>query len=187
VIGQWLLVAWAAKNRHEAVLGLTTPVISTRGAASVWLRIGLRCLIGAGTDALAELLGRRSCRTAQASRLQRAPMLKDASDPDQLRQLLLAILSTSGTLAGISMALVGIINLRVVDTKTESIADDMFLLSSLGFLVVCFLVFFTLRRLQSATLRRWTAAIDILFLSSMTLLVLSGFVVLYAFGLAPTR
>jgi len=114
-------------------------------------------------------------------------MLKDISEPGELRQLLLAILSTSGALAGLSMALVGIINLRVVDTKTETIADDMFLLSSVGFLLVCYLVFFTLRRLQSKSLRHWTTAIDILFLSSMTLLVLSGFVVLYAYGLGYGR
>ena len=114
-------------------------------------------------------------------------MLKHISEPGQLRQLLLAIFSTSGTLAGLSMALVGIINLRVVDTKTETIADDMFLLSSVGFLVVCYLVFFTLRRLQSKTLQHWTAAIDVLFLVSLTLLVLSGFVVLYAYGLGYVR
>jgi nitrate reductase gamma subunit len=86
-------------------------------------------------------------------------------------------------MAGLSMALVGIINLRAANTRTETIADDLFLFSSAGFLVVCYLAFFALRRLDSARVRRWTGAIDILFLASLTLLVLSGFVVLYAFGL----
>ena len=114
-------------------------------------------------------------------------MLRDISNPRELRQVLLAVLSTSGTLAGISMALVGIVNLRVIDTKTETLADDMFLFSSVGFLVVCYLVFFTMRRLESKALRNWTTAIDVLFLSSMTLLVLAGFVVLYAFGVGYAR
>jgi nitrate reductase gamma subunit len=109
-------------------------------------------------------------------------MLKNITDPKDVQRILLAILSTSGTLAGLSMALVGIVNLRVADTKTETIADDMFLFSSVGFLVVCFLIFFALRRLESKSMRYWTTLIDTMFLFSMTLLVLSGFVVLYAFG-----
>jgi hypothetical protein len=110
-------------------------------------------------------------------------MLKNFRGRDELQRLLLAILSTSGTLAGLSMALVGIVNLRVTNTQVETLADDMFLFSSVGFLVVCFLVFFALRRLDSASVERWTTIIDVIFLLSMTLLVVSGFVALYAFGL----
>lgn len=109
-------------------------------------------------------------------------MLKHVSDPSEIRQLLIAILSTSGTLAGLSMALLGIVDLRVVSSNTETIADDMFLLSAVGFLTVCYLIYFTLRNLHSKSLKRWTMAIDILFLSSMTILVMSGFIVLYAFS-----
>jgi hypothetical protein len=79
------------------------------------------------------------------------------------------------------MALVGIVNLRVANTKVETLADDMFLFSSLGFLVVCYLIFFALRQLQSTRAQYWTNVIDVVFLFSMTLLVMSGFVVLYAF------
>jgi hypothetical protein len=79
------------------------------------------------------------------------------------------------------MALVGIVNLKVANTKVETLADDMFLFSSLGFLVVCYLIFFTLRQLQSTRVQYWTNVIDVVFLFSMTLLVMSGFVVLYAF------
>lgn len=114
-------------------------------------------------------------------------MLKNVNDPKDLQRLLLSLLSTSGTLAGLSMALVGIINLRVANTKIETIADDMFLFSSLGFLVVCYLIFFTLRRLRSKNVQYWTNVIDVVFLFSMTLLVLSGFVVLYAFGIGNIR
>lgn len=114
-------------------------------------------------------------------------MLKNVSDTSELRQLLIAVFSTSGTLAGLSMTLVGIINFRSADSRTQTIADDMFLVSGVGFLVVCYLVFFTLRRLQSKRLRAWTIAIDTTFLASMTLLVLAGFVVLYQFGWGYSR
>lgn len=110
-------------------------------------------------------------------------MLKNLKDPRDLKDTLLSVLSTSGTMAGLSMALVGIINLRAANTRAETLADDLFLCSSVGFLVVCYLVFFALRRLAGPGIQRWTAMIDVIFLASMTLLVLSGFVVLYAFGL----
>ena len=107
-------------------------------------------------------------------------MLKNIDNPTDLRQLLLSILSTSGTLAGISLALVGIVNLKVSNTKIETLADDMFLFASLGFVVVCYLVFFTLRRLHIRSVQTWTTVIDIIFLCSLTLLGMSGFVVAYA-------
>jgi hypothetical protein len=108
-------------------------------------------------------------------------MLKNIDNPKDLRQLLLSLLSTSGTLAGLSMALVGIVNLKITNTKIETFADDLFLFSSLGFLLVCYLIFFALRRIDSEKLSYWTNIIDVVFLFSMTLLVMSGFIVLYAF------
>ncbi len=108
-------------------------------------------------------------------------MLKNVSDPKDLQLLLFSLLSTSGTLAGLSMALVGIINLKITNTKAETLADDMFLFSSLGFLVVCYLIFFTLRRVRSKQIHYWTNFIDTVFLFSLTLLVGAGFVVVYEF------
>ena len=108
-------------------------------------------------------------------------MLKNINDPKDLLHLLVSLLSTSGTLAGLSLALVGIINLKISNSKIESLADDMFLFSSLGFLVVCYLIFFTLRRVKSQKIHYWTNLIDIIFLFSLTLLVSAGFVVVYAF------
>jgi nitrate reductase gamma subunit len=107
-------------------------------------------------------------------------MLKNAKDPQDLQALLLALLSTSGTLAGLSLALVGIVNIKVSSTKVETLADDMFLLASLGFLVVCYFTFFTLRRLNAKSVQLWTNIIDVVFLCSLTLLVVAGFVVVYA-------
>ncbi|MGE5153021.1 MAG: hypothetical protein ACM3ST_03305 [Bdellovibrio bacteriovorus] len=63
--------------------------------------------------------------------------------------------------------------------QVETVADDMFLFAALGFVRVCYLVFFTLRRLQSARLRWWTGAIDVLFLGSLTLLLMGGIAVAY--------
>ncbi|WP_159017680.1 hypothetical protein [Cognatiluteimonas profundi] len=110
-----------------------------------------------------------------------AAMLKNIRDPKILLQMLLSLLSTSGTMAGISLALVGIVNLRITSTKIASAADDMFLFASLGFVFVCFMTFFALRHVDSPKLARWTDVIDITFLLSLTLLVLAGFVTVYTF------
>lgn len=108
-------------------------------------------------------------------------MLKNVNDPKDLRQILLSLLSTSGTLAGISLALVGILTIRTINTKVETMADDLFLFSSIGFVVVCYLTFFALRHVHSNRVRHWTNIIDIVFLFSLTLLLFAGFVAVYAF------
>ena len=108
-------------------------------------------------------------------------MLKNVKDATDLKSLLLAVLSTSGTLAGISLALVGIVNLKISHTRVYTYADDMFLFSSMGFLMSCYFSFFALRRLTSRHIRAWTNTIDIIFLCALTLLVAAGFVVVYEF------
>lgn len=108
-------------------------------------------------------------------------MLKNTNDPQILLQMLLSLLSTSGTLAGISLALVGIVNLRITSTKVASAADDIFLFAALGFVLVCFMTFFALRHMKSRNLRRWTNIIDSIFLASLALVVFAGFVTVYAF------
>lgn len=107
-------------------------------------------------------------------------MLRNVRNLRNVRELLVALLSTSGTLAGICLALVGVINYRITSVRIETLADDLFLLSSLGFVCVCYLIFFALRHLETPHLRRWTNLIDGLFLVSLTLLLTAGIAVVYA-------
>ena len=46
-------------------------------------------------------------------------MLKKVKDIRDLPHFLFSLLSTSGTLAGLSLALVGIVNLKIANTKIE--------------------------------------------------------------------
>jgi len=108
-------------------------------------------------------------------------MLKNVVDPKIILQMLLSLLSTSGTMAGISLALVGIVNLRITSSNVASVADDIFLFASLGFVIVCYMTFFAIRHVESPKLQLWTNLIDFTFLFSLTLLVLAGFVTVYAF------
>ena len=59
--------------------------------------------------------------------------MPDSSDDNDALETLV---SASGTLAGISLALVGVLSAKSSLTKTETISDDLFLFSSIGFLIV---------------------------------------------------
>jgi hypothetical protein len=108
-------------------------------------------------------------------------MLKNTNDISDIREILLALLSNSGTLAGINLALVGILNLKPITSKLGVFADDLFLFSALGFVVVCYLVFFAMRLLHSPRLIFWSRLIDSLFLGSLTMQVVAGFLTVYTF------
>lgn len=105
----------------------------------------------------------------------------DTDDVNEIRDILLALLSNSGTLAGISLALVGILNLKPLTSKVGTIADDLFLFSALGFVIICYLVFFALKIKNAPRLIRWANVIDILFLISLTMQVVGGFMTVYTF------
>lgn len=106
-------------------------------------------------------------------------MLKHVSSSEQAREIPLALLSSSGTLVGICIALVGLIGYRNAG-KISTVADELFLFAALGFVVVIYLIFFAVRRLESKRLVFWTNVIDAMFLMSLTLLVVAGFIVVYA-------
>jgi hypothetical protein len=105
-------------------------------------------------------------------------MLKNLKEPKEARDAMLSLLATSGTLAGIGVGLVGFINVGR-GGAVATLADDILLLSALGFLVVCYLVFFAVRTVTTSAARRMMQLIDLLFLASMTLMVLAGFIVAY--------
>lgn len=107
-------------------------------------------------------------------------MLKNLKDPKAARDVMLSLLPTSGTLAGISIGLVGVINAGPRNS-ISTLADDVLLLSALGFLFVCYLIFFAIRHIDTSSAGRLMQLIDIVFLLSMTLIVFSGFIVAYEF------
>lgn len=105
-------------------------------------------------------------------------MLKNLKDARAATDALLSILPTSGTLAGIAVGLVSIVNMRPSQDVTPT-ADDILAVSALGFLLVCYLIFFAVRHIESTYAYRLVRAIDYLFLASLTLMVFTGFVVVY--------
>ncbi len=107
-------------------------------------------------------------------------VLKNLKDAKDARDAMLSLLPTSGTLAGIAVGLAGVLNAGG-HNHAPTWADDFLLLSALGFLLVCYLIFFAIRDLHSESTSRLRSLIDIVFLGSMTLMVFAGFVVVYEF------
>ena len=107
-------------------------------------------------------------------------MLKNLKDPREARDAMLSLLPTSGTLAGISIGLVGVIN-SGMKGSVSTIADDVLLVAALGFLFVCYMIFFAIRHVDTKIATGLMHLRDITFLFSMTLVVFSGFIVVYEF------
>lgn len=89
------------------------------------------------------------------------------------------LVSASGTLAGIGLALVGILSAKSTLTKTETIADDFFLFSSIGFLVVLAMGYLAQKEKSEARTARTQKAAEWIFSVSLGLLLLAGFVLVY--------
>ena len=107
-------------------------------------------------------------------------MLSNFNEPKEAREIMLSLLPTSGTLAGLSIGLMSVANMKT-GGAIGTIADDLFLFSGVGFLTVCYQIFFALRRVSSERLPFWVQIIDFTFLASLTLVVVSGFLVIYEF------
>lgn len=98
--------------------------------------------------------------------------------PDQDNSLD-TLVSASGTLAGIGLALVGIMSAKSALTKTETIADDFFLFSSIGFLVVLSMGYLAQKEREQPRARRIQTLAEWIFSLSLVLLLVAGFVLVY--------
>lgn len=89
------------------------------------------------------------------------------------------LVSASGTLAGIALALVGVLSAKNSLTKTETMADDFFLFSSIGFLIVLAICYSAQKERSPSRTARMQKTVEWLFSISLGLLLIAGFVIVY--------
>jgi hypothetical protein len=89
------------------------------------------------------------------------------------------LVNISGTLAGIGLALVGILSAKSAMSNAETIADDFFLFSSLGFLVVLAMGYLAQKEKSQARVRKVLKAAEVIFSLALLLLLIAGFVLVY--------
>ena len=90
------------------------------------------------------------------------------------------LISISGTLASIALALVAVLAAKTAIDHVESIADDLFLFSSLGFLFVVVLGYLAQKRADSARRARLATAAEWIFSGSLGAIVLGAALVVYS-------
>lgn len=94
-------------------------------------------------------------------------------------QSLDTLVSISGTMASIGLALVGILAAKSALDHTETLADDLFLVSSLGFMVVLALGYVAQKDTASPRYRDVVRACEWLFSASLFCIVSAAFVLVY--------
>ena len=89
------------------------------------------------------------------------------------------LVSASGTLAGISLALVGVLAAKNSLTKTETLADDLFLFSSIGFLIVLAICYLAQKEKSESRTAKTQRTAEWLFSLSLAMTLVAGFVLVY--------
>ncbi len=95
------------------------------------------------------------------------------------RETLDTLIASGSTMAGISLALVGVIGAKSSITRTDTITDDLCLLSALGFVIVCFGAYLGTKTRAAQRLARTLRFLEITFACSLALLVVCGFLIVY--------
>lgn len=90
------------------------------------------------------------------------------------------LISISGTLASIELALVAILVSKASMDHFEAIADDIFLLSSLGFLFVVVLGYLAQKRARATQATKLLRAAEWIFSASLATSVIGAVLMVYA-------
>ncbi|MFT4046842.1 MAG: hypothetical protein QM661_09130 [Solimonas sp.] len=94
-------------------------------------------------------------------------------------QVLERLLSTSGSMTGVCVALLSVVQIIADSRKVQTLVDDVLAVDSLFFLVCCHLAIWALRTRHSRRAHLLSKAVDYIFLTGMTGLVIIGFMIVY--------
>ena len=97
-----------------------------------------------------------------------------------VREELLQLLSLSGTLAGLAITGVSVFRALGRESMSATIVDDLLAFSALIFLLCLYVIFFGLRTERENLARTLEKVADVLFLLGLTVMVASGFIMVYS-------
>jgi hypothetical protein len=97
-----------------------------------------------------------------------------------VREELVQLLSVSGVLAGLAITGVSLFRALNPESMSTTIVDDLLAFSALIFLLCLYVIFFALRTEREALARMLEKVADLLFLLALTVMVASGFVMVYS-------
>ena len=96
-----------------------------------------------------------------------------------LREELLHLLTLSGTMAGLSITGVTLFYTVGRETRLATIADDLLAISSVMFLLCCYLIFWALRTHSQSLSEMLVTIIDFALALALTVMVFAGFLMAY--------
>lgn len=103
------------------------------------------------------------------------------TDPSKLqnwaREELLGLLSVSGTLAGLCVTIVALIN--AANKGASTLVDDMLAVCAAAFVSCIYLIFWALKTVSPKRAARVIRIADMLFLSALSVMTLAGFIMVY--------
>ena len=108
-----------------------------------------------------------------------AAMTDQQNSTNSNRQELLGLLSVSGSLAGLCITVVALLNTFDKTRADVSLVDDVFALCGVGFLLSVYLIFWALRTHETTLSHRLLNIVDALFLLTLTSMTVGGFVMIY--------
>jgi len=106
-------------------------------------------------------------------------MTQSTGSDTRIQNEMLHLLSVSGTLAGLCITVVALINTLGKSTRAATVVDDMFAICALLFLVCIYLIFSALRVRRQRIAKMLVKSVDILFMVAMTLMTGAAFVMVY--------
>jgi len=95
------------------------------------------------------------------------------------REELLSLLSTSGSLAGLCITVVAVMNTFDKSRANVTVVDDMLAVCAAAFLVCIYLIFWALRSPASPLAVVLIKVVDIVFLLAMTSMTVAAFLMIY--------
>ena len=95
------------------------------------------------------------------------------------RDELLSLLSCSGTLAGLCITIVALMNTIDKEHAAVSIVDDMLAICAMGFLLCMYLIFWALGSSKDTVTEMLIRWVDALFLLTMTSMTIAAFIMIY--------
>jgi hypothetical protein len=95
------------------------------------------------------------------------------------RDELLSLLSTSGSLAGLCITVVALMNTFNKTRADVTVVDDMLAVCAAAFLLSTYLIFWALRTHANRTSAVLLNVVDGVFLSALTFMIIAGFIMIH--------
>lgn len=106
-------------------------------------------------------------------------MTQSTGSDTRVQNEVLHLLSVSGTLAGLCVTVVALMNTIGKSARATTVVDDMFVVCALLFLICIYLIFTALRVRKQRIANMLVRSVDILFVAAMTLMTGAAFIMVY--------